>query len=311
MSIAPTLLFAACLPVLRQMQRERDFELIDAHYFYPDGVAAVMLGRALRKPVVITARGTDINLIPRYRLPREQIKWATKNANGLVAVSRALKDALVTLGVEPGRIEVLRNGVDLEMFCPVDHELARARLNLSGPTLLSVGQLIERKANHLTIEALRLLPEFTFVLVGDGPEKARLQSLAQKNGVEDRVRFLGVISHEKLAPIYSAADALVLASSREGWPNVLLEAMACGTPVVASDIWGNPEVVTTPEAGCLTDNRTPEGIANSVRRLFAALPKRSATRQYAKRYSWQDTSDGQLRLFERVVQSHRVSETQA
>src|SRR6185437_14643447 len=311
MSIAPTLLFAACLPIMRQIQRERDFEIIDAHYFYPDGVAAVMLGRVLRKPVVITARGTDINLIPRHRLPRQQIKWAARKASGLVAVSQALKDALITLGVEPGRIEVLRNGVDLEIFRPDDRESARAQLNLNGPTLLSVGQLIERKANHLSIEALQFLPEFELLLVGEGPEKARLQLLARQLRVTARVRFLGSISHEKLAPIYSAADALLLASSREGWPNVLLEAMACGTPVVASDIWGNPEVVTTPEAGCLMDNRTPEGIANAVRRLFAALPKRSATRQYAERYSWQDTSDGQLRLFERVVQSHRVSETQA
>ncbi len=309
MAIAPILLFAACLPALRQMQRERDFELIDAHYFYPDGVAAVMLGRVLRKPVVITARGTDINLIPRYCLPRGQIKWAAKNAGGLVAVSQALKNALVSLGIEPGRIEVLRNGVDLEIFRPVDRELTRTQLNLSGPTLLSVGQLIERKANHLTIEALRSLPEFTLVLVGDGPEKASLQSLARQYGVAERVRYLGVVAHENLAPIYSAADALVLASSREGWPNVLLEAMACGTPVIASDIWGNPEVVTAPEAGCLMASRTSDGVVTAVRKLFADPPKRSATRQYAERYGWQDTSSAQRTLFERVVR-RRLSQAQ-
>ncbi|HYZ22639.1 MAG TPA: glycosyltransferase, partial [Rhodopila sp.] len=101
--------------------------------------------------------------------------------------------------------------------------------------------------------------------------------------------------------LYAAADASVLASSREGWANVLLESMACGTPVVASNIWGDPEVVQTPAAGLIYEPNTPEGIARGVRRLFAALPGRAATRAYAETFGWQETTAGQLAIFRRVI----------
>jgi glycosyltransferase involved in cell wall biosynthesis len=104
-----------------------------------------------------------------------------------------------------------------------------------------------------------------------------------------------------LPDLYGAADASVLASSREGWANVLLESMACGTPVVASNIWGNPEVVGAPEAGLIYEPNTPDGIAAGVRRLFADLPERAATRAYAEPFSWDETTAGQLALFWRVM----------
>ncbi len=302
MTLAPALLCAWCLPVVRRMQRQcGDFDLIDAHYVYPDGLAAVMIGKIIGKPVVVTARGTDINLIPRYRLPREFIRWAAKGAAGLIAVSQALKDEMTTLGIDPARITTLRNGVDLEMFRPFDRRTERAKLGLSGATLVSVGALIPRKGHDLIISALALLPRHSLLIVGEGPEGAALEQLAKRLGVANRVRFLGRIDHRDLAPIYSAADALVLASSREGWPNVLLEAMACGTPVVASNIWGNPEVVTRPEAGVLMKERSVEGVAAAVNTLFARLPDRALTRSYAEDFSWDETSQGQIRLFERIL----------
>jgi glycosyltransferase involved in cell wall biosynthesis len=304
MTIAPLGLFLACLPLFRRLQRQQDFELIDAHYFYPDGVAAVMLGKALKKPVVITARGTDINLIPGHLMARRQIQWAARSAGAVVAVSEALKDAMVALGIGPERVTVLRNGVDLVIFRPEERMQARQELGLTRPTLLSVGQLIERKANELIVGALPSLPEFTLLLAGEGPERRRLENLAATLGVSDRVRFIGAIPHRQLSKIYSAADILVLASSREGWPNVLLEAMACGTPVIASKVWGNPEIVAAPEAGCLMEERTAECIATTVRTLFARLPDRAATRRYAERYSWEDTTKGQLRLFAEVIDRH-------
>jgi len=301
MPLAPISLFAATLPLIRQYKRIADFDLIDAHYFYPDGVAAVLLGQALGKPVVITARGTDVNLIPRYFIPRRLIRYAARYAAGIIAVSQALKDAMVALGIAPERIAVLRNGVDLEMFRPGDREAARTALGTGGPTLLSVGHLIERKGHDLTIAALSRLQGHPLLIAGDGPERARLRALASALGVADRVRFLGSVPHQELANLYTAADALVLSSSREGWPNVLLEAMACGTPVIASAIWGNPEIVSRPEAGLLTRARTPDGIAEAVQALLRAPPSRQATRSFAERFSWDDTSAGQLRLFERIL----------
>src|SRR5262249_10717743 len=127
MTVAPALLFAGALRALGRLRSDCDFDLIDAHYFYPDGVAAVMLGKCLRKPVVVTARGTDVNLIPRHFIPRSMIRYAAREAAGIIAVSQALKIALVDLGVPEAKVSVLRNGVDLELFQPVDRSTARSR----------------------------------------------------------------------------------------------------------------------------------------------------------------------------------------
>jgi teichuronic acid biosynthesis glycosyltransferase TuaC len=301
MTISPLLLACAVTPLVERVLRSYPFDLIDAHYFYPDGVAAAMIGKRLGKPVVITARGTDVNLIPRYRLPRAMIRWAARRASGMITVARALKDDLVRIGVPGERIEVLRNGVDLRLFRPVERDAARVRLGFSRVTLLSVGHLIPRKAHDLVIRALRSLPAMDLVVIGDGPERGALEALARDSAVADRVRFVGSVSQDELRSYYGAADALILASSREGWANVLLESMACGTPVVASRAGGSPEVVSAPEAGVLMAERTPEAVVEGVQRLFARHPDRAATRRYAEQFSWEETTRGQLRLFESVI----------
>ena len=302
MSAAPGLLYRFSRPALERQRRDGyDFQLIDAHYFYPDGVAAVLLGRYFDRPVVITARGTDLNLIPDYALPRRMILWAASRAAGVVAVCQALKDRLVALGADAGRITVLRNGVDLALFQPVDRTAARQALGLRRRTLLSVGGLIPRKGNDIVVQALPALPDVELLLVGEGPERDALARLAASLGVADRVRFLGAVAHADLPRIYSAADALVLASSREGWANVLLEAMACGTPVIASDVWGTPEVVAARAAGVLMPSRTPAGLSTAFNDLFADLPSRSATRAYAARFDWDATTSGQLALFGEIL----------
>lgn len=306
MHVAPLLLFLAALPVLRRLQASQDFDLIDAHYFYPDGVAAALLGRALGKPVTITARGTDINLIPRHPLPRKMIRWAGARAAGMIAVSEALRREMIAQGLPGHRIRTLRNGVDLAMFKPTARDETRAELGLTGPTLLSVGHLIARKGHDRVIAALAKLPGYALLIAGDGPERAALEALATARSVAERVRFMGSVPHHALARIYSAADALVLASSREGWPNVLLEAMACGSPVVASNVWGAPELVCDRAAGVLMSALSADGVVDGVNTLFAALPSRAATRRFAERYSWDETTAGQIQLFEEIL-SGRVA----
>ena len=302
MTITPALLYLWALPAVRRLLASGyDFDLIDAHYFYPDGVAAAVIARRLGKPVTITARGTDINLIPAYSLPRRQILWAAARAQGMITVCQALKDEMATLGIDSDRITVLRNGVDLDLFRPADRDSLRSRSGLTRPTLISVGHLIERKAHDLVIEALPHLPEFELLIVGDGPEDAKLRALAARLNVADRVQFMGRRPHDELPGLCAAADALVLASSREGWANVLLEAMACGTPVVASNVWGTPEVVAVPEAGRLMAERTGKSIAEATADLFANLPDRAATRRYAEGFSWDATTRGQLDLFRGIL----------
>lgn len=303
-NLAPLGMYLFAKPFIARLIREGlEFDLIDAHYFYPDGVAAAMLGRAFGKPVTITARGTDLNLLPQYAVPRRQIKWAADSAQGLITVCQALKDELVQLDIPAEKVRVLRNGVDLEMFRPVERVPTRERLRLTGRTLLSVGLLIERKGHDLIIAALPRLPDTTLLIAGDGPERANLEKLAKEKGVADRVRFLGRVGHDELRDIYGAVDALVLASSREGWANVLLESMACGTPVVASNVWGTPEIVAEPAAGVLMAERTPNALADAVEALFTALPDRQDTRRYAERFSWDATTEGQETLFTEIVRS--------
>ncbi len=135
--VTPALMYAFVKPYIAKLRRQGvEFDLIDAHYFFPDGVAAAMLGKAFDIPVTITARGTDLNLLPKYFLPRRQIIWAAKPAAGLITVCQALKDELIKLDVAPDKVRVLRNGVDLAMFHPVERTAARGDLGLGGRTLL-------------------------------------------------------------------------------------------------------------------------------------------------------------------------------
>jgi len=302
MSSAPLALYAAVLPLLRrQIAEGQDFDLIDAHYFYPDGVAAVLLGRALHRPVVVTARGSDLNIIPRHHQPRLWIRWAARRAAALITVSAGLKRRLQALGVAQDAVQVVRNGVDLALFRPWDRELARRRLGFSRPTLLAVGNLVALKQHRLMIEALPHLPETDLVIVGQGPEAQTIQHLADQRGVADRVRFLGRVVQERLPEIYSAADLLLLVSTHEGWPNVLLESMACGTPVVVSDIDGLGDIVAAPEAGRMLPETTPATLARVVREILAAPPDRAATRRYAERFDWQGATAQQIVIFNRVL----------
>ena len=160
MTLQPVLMAMAALPVLKKIIRDGyDFDVIDAHYFYPDGVAAAWLARRLNKPLTITARGTDINLIPQYALPRRMIQWAARRADAMITVCQALNDSLVELGAEAGKVHTLRNGVDLQLFRPpVEREGLRTALELSGTVVVSVGYLIPRKGHDLVIRAMAALP---------------------------------------------------------------------------------------------------------------------------------------------------------
>ncbi|WP_078118918.1 glycosyltransferase [Thiosocius teredinicola] len=304
MGWTPGLLYRAVRPYVQAVRDQGfDFDLIDAHYFYPDGIAAMRLAQEFGRPFTVTGRGTDLNLIPQYAGPREQILEVTREAAHMMTVAGALKDYLREMGVADDRATVLRNGVDLNFFQPPSDRstLREAVAYTQRPTLLSVGHLIERKGHHLVIEAMQQLPEFDLVIAGDGPEAAALKQLVERMGVQSQVTFAGRLGQEALRQHYQAADALVLASSREGWANVLLEAMACGTPVVATPVDGTPEVVAAPAAGRLTPDRSAAGVAASVKALFADLPERAATRAYAEGFSWDETSQGQLDIFRRAI----------
>lgn len=307
MTLGPSAMAKAVEPLIKRMFAENyDFDLIDAHYFYPDGVAAAKLAQRFHKPVVITARGADINKIPQFRVPRRQIMGAANRAAAIVTVSRALKSSLIELGVQAEKVTPLRNGVNLDRFVPVAQDKARIEVgcksvNGNGRIWLAVGHLIERKGVHIAIEALAQASGATLLIAGTGPEEANLRNLASRCGVAERVRFLGHIEHDDLPTYFSAADVLVLPTGSEGMPNVVLEAMACGTPVVATSVGGIPELLTVPEAGRLMTERTPDALIAAVTDLMQDYPDRHATRIHANRFDWEETTQGQLSLFRQIL----------
>ncbi|MFN0163538.1 MAG: glycosyltransferase [Burkholderiales bacterium] len=302
MSAAPFLLAAAAAPAVRRLLANGfDFDLIDAHYLYPDGVAATLLGRWFRKPVLMTARGSDVNILPRYALPRRMILAATRSAHAIVTVAEALKRSLVQLGVQDDKISVLRNGVDLLNFWPEDRATSRRDLDVAGYCVACVGNLVPLKGVDLVIEAIAGIDDATLLIAGGGPLLEVLRARAIALGISSRVRFLGRLPQSRLRTLYSAADALVLASSSEGWANVLLESMACGTPVIATAVGGSPEIVASPQAGLLLSERSAAAIVRALTHLRAAPPDRAAVRRYAEQFSWEATTKGQLSLFRRAM----------
>lgn len=307
MYTGPWALLRAGRAALAQLLAEgARFDAIDAHYLYPDGVAAAWLAREAGLPVVITARGSDTSQLPNFALPRRLIGAALREADALIAVSAGLAEGLIALGAAPGKVTVLRNGVDLAAFAPpIDRAALRAELGLAGPVILSVGHLIERKAHHHVIGALAELSGASLLIAGEGPERRALTALAERLGVAERVHLLGARPHGELAKLYGAADALVLASTREGWANVMLEAMACGTPVIAGPAWGSREAISAPEAGLVLDEVGPGPIATALRRLLADPPARRATRTHAERFGWDETTRGQAELFGHVLAGRR------
>jgi teichuronic acid biosynthesis glycosyltransferase TuaC len=239
--------------------------------------------------------------------------WAARQAAACIGVSAALVQAMRAAGFEARQLLMLRNGVDLQRFQPLPMAQARQQLGLpaGGPLLLSVGNLVPLKGHDLCIDALAVLrathTAARLVIIGAGPEAARLQAHAAGLGLADAVQFAGTVPNTELAPWYSAADALLLASSREGWPNVVLEAMACGTPVVATRVGGVPEIVCTASAGRLVDERSAAAIAGAVGTLLASATDRAAVRRHAEAFGWDETSRGQARLFAglRPAEEHR------
>jgi glycosyltransferase involved in cell wall biosynthesis len=272
------------LPLLKQIRARFPFDVIDAEFFWPDGPAAAWLSKKLGVAFSVKARGADISHWGRARASRAQVVAAAHAAGGLLAVSKALREDMIALGMPAEKIAVHYTGIDLDRFAPRDKAGAKADLGIDGPLLISVGALIPRKGQGLAIAALARLPDATLILVGGGPDRGALEKAAAMVGVADRVRFLGPLPHDEVARLMSAADVMVLPCASEGLANVWVEALASGTPVVTSDIPGASEAVSS-DVGRLVP-RDASAIAAAVRELLARPPSPEALRRAAARFSW-------------------------
>ena len=297
MNVAATLLYRGGLTACRLHQlNNTTIDVIDAHYFYPDGFAAAWLSKALDIPFVVTSRGTDLNVLANFPRVRRQILWAAEQAAAVITVSGALRERAIEVGIDARKIAVLRNGVDLDQFTPQDREAARRQFGASGFTVVSVGNLVPLKGHDLTIEAVASIPDATLLIAGGGPLRDALGARAAALGVADRVKLLGEVQHQQLARLYSAADVSVLMSEREGWANVLLESMACGTAVVATRVGGNAEAITSPAAGALLPERSARALAEALRAFRRSPNDRTATRRHAEAFGWGAVAAGNFAL---------------
>ncbi len=277
-------------------------DIIDAHYLYPDGVAAALLAHELGIPFIATARGSDVNVLARTPGPAARIVHAAGLAAALIAVSWPLKKALVELGVAEAKIVILRNGVDLDVFQLEDKEAARRRLGFGAERLaICVGNLQPEKGHALAIESLCMLPGFRLVIAGEGPLRGELTALARRVGVAERMSFLPTMTQGELRHLYCSADVMLLPSTREGWPNVVLESLACGTPVVAVDVGAVREMLNRPEFGRVVTSRDPVPFARAVLRATNAPERREQLRRHAAGFDWISISRGQLEVMTRVL----------
>lgn len=282
---------------LSRLKREGRCDVIDAHFAYPDGYAASLLARWLKLPFTVTLRGTESRHVRSPSLSGK-VRLALERADQVFSVSSSLGDVAASLGIGHERVQVVGNGVDTGKFYAVDRVRARQDLSIpeDAPVLVSVGGLTERKGFHRVIEVLPQLraryPGLLFLVIGgasaEGDWGPQLRRQVEEAGLESCVRFLGAISPEALRVPLSASDVFVLATRNEGWANVFLEAMACGLPVVTTDVGGNREVVCNDALGRIV----PFGDVAALRQaLDDALAKewdRTAIIDYACRNSWDD-----------------------
>lgn len=245
-------------PRLLALRQAGELDILDAHFGYPDGAAAVRLGRWLGVPVCITLRGTEARHAQDPVL-KPLLAEALRGAAQVFTVSDSLRQIALELGVNPKRVQVVGNGVDLQRFQRMDRHACRQTLGLpaQAPVLVTVGGLVERKGFHRVIAELPALrkefPDLRYLVVGgpspEGDWTEQLKNQVDQLGLRDCVSFLGVLAPDALAPVLSAADVFVLSTRNEGWANVFLEAMACGLPVVTTRVGGNAEVVCREELG--------------------------------------------------------------
>ncbi|MDC0887013.1 glycosyltransferase [Altererythrobacter sp.] len=309
----PRMIAKAVLPLAQKLHAQHPFDVLDAQFFYPDGPAIARVADELGLPFSIKARGADIHYWGSKRYGNAAMRKAAAKATGLLAVCEALADDMAAIGLPKEKVTIHYTGLDRDLFRPLNHTQLRPRLaeELGIPIqpgeklLVTVGALIPRKGQELVIKAIANEPKMRLLLVGKGEDEEALRAIASSGGygLEHRVHFLGLLDHNLLPIVLSAADAMVLPSASEGLANAWVEALACGTPLIITDAGGAREVVTGRDAGLIVE-RTSEAIAEGITTLLADPPSREATAAMAQRFDWKANGAALAEYFERLVAGH-------
>ncbi len=311
MSSYGLLMFLSLYSFFKQLNKKFKPDIIDAHWVYPDGLAAVLLGKYLGKKVVVSARGGDINAYSRLFLIRHLIVFTLKRADSIITVSNALKGRIVDLGISEEKVIVIPNGVDTNKFKIIDKETAKQKVNIlqKNKIILSIGALRKIKGHSFLIEAFsRIIKKEEFsglllLIIGDGEEKDNLIRKVDKLKIQDNVFFLGAKPHNELIWWYNVADLFCLPSLTEGWPNVIFESLACGVPVVASRVGGVPEVIPDENYGILAG---PGNVQSLEKALVCGISKhwdRQNLSRYASENTWEKVGKKVYAHFLKILNS--------
>jgi teichuronic acid biosynthesis glycosyltransferase TuaC len=295
-----------------RIHRAWPFDLINAHWLYPDGVAAQWEAARLGVPIVLSARGCDLNLFSTQPALYRQIEPSLRAAARITVVSEALAERLVTLGFARDGIDVIPNGVDRDVFHLLDRAACRAELGVParGRAILFVGQLLPVKGFPQLIEAVAGMPgddgKTHVYVVGEGPEEGSYRAEMARRGVAERFTFLGKRDHAELVKWLGACDLLTLPSVREGRPNVVIEALACGRPVVATRVGGIPELVSDGENGYLFPYGDVDAYREALERALGRAWEPDAIAASVAGLSWDATAEQLARSLSRALETGRA-----
>lgn len=313
--VTACLLAMQLLYCFARLRRRFRYEVIDAHFGFPEGIAAALLATVFDKPYVITLRGNETEH-NEYFFRGFGIRWSIRKANRVIAVSERLRQFAIACGADPKQVKTIPNGVDTSVYYPRASRniLALHGLPLSVPIVLSAGYLIERKGHHKVIRALRALmdrgsPAHLVVAGGPGAEgrfEPALRSLVGELQLEERVHFVGMVPPDDLASLMSVAEVLVLASRNEGWPNVVNEALACGVPVVMTDVGGAPDMLPSEEYGFIVPVADQHALESAIACALQQQWDRTKIALWGASRSWQQVASEALECLQQAVDERRL-----
>lgn len=279
----------------RRVVREFRPEVVISFFAYPYGYAAAFLARTMGLPVVVGVLGSDINELPRVGLKRSMVRYALNASDKVFSVSHALKQAVRELEVAPEKIIVIPNGVDPGRFGKFERSEARETLSLPGNTrmILCVSNLVRVKGVDLVIRAFAKLRDegISLVVVGDGVQRRELEDMVRELKLEHGVRFVGARPSAEVPVWMAASDLVVLGSRAEGHPNVIIEALASGRPVVATRVGAVSDTVTSPELGMVVEPEDPDAMACAIRAALSCEWNEQVIRRAGLHRSWDDVAD--------------------
>jgi teichuronic acid biosynthesis glycosyltransferase TuaC len=306
----PVWLFLRLLWPAARLRRVSRYQIIDSHFGFPDGCAATLLAAVFRCPFTVTLRGSEV-LHAEYPLRRQAMRFAFQRAARIIAVSERLRKFAIDLGAEPAKVKTIPNGVDTARFFPRDQGESRRKygLPLDRQIILSAGHLIELKGHHRVVRALAGLHRrgiaVDLVIVG-GPGEVRsyekeIRQTVTELGLEKHVHFLGQVPQQEIAELMAAADLFCLGSSREGWPNVVNESLACGLPVVATDVGAIPQMIPSESYGMIVPAGDAAALENALEKALLRNWDRGAIAEWGKSRSWVQVAREVLEEMRQVV----------